>query len=404
MPYGVVLFNDVILKKGKDRKRTPGEGWASIDGGEARRVNGITEVESNVKWLTNLDYIDFYANGLGKNKNLFYSGFLRTDLKSVADDIGSGVELMSADKAASLLSTVFKRVMELAVSRFKVSFDNQDAGSLSEFIAARRVNKYEIPDEINSALKHAYQTSTQCVGRANRDWKFAMLRKPRYQHTVDVLSTPVPSEFRWVYVNNDRMPAAGPRRVDWCISNELPVLANVKVTPRRGGELNNIISYNSGAAVERAWLSQPELLWMSLFCDVEVIGAFICEAGFEHQVEIDTFPTLGDFSHASYSLGLLCENFWVSMASPRSNWKGQRFYPPRAIWYRSIDRIESFKAASRLHQEGFQVSGYGHGSVWLNYPSGAARDLVDLATEMEWDVPVSKYFEQRNETRLIKDE
>ena len=402
--FGVVLFNDVILKRGKDRKRLPTEGWASIDGGPSRRIGSITELESNVKWLTNLDFVDFFSNQLGKNPNLFYSAFLRTDLKSVADDIGAGVEQLSTDKAVCALSMIFQRIMNLAVNRLQINLNSRNVNTLYDFIAARTTNTYKIPDEINEALKHAYQATTQCVTRFNREWKYAMLRKPRYQHAIDVLSTPVPSEFRWVYINNDRMPVSNIKRVDWCLAHDLPVLANVKVTPRRGGELNGIISYNSGAMVERAWLCQPELLWMSLFCDIEVIGAFVCEAGFDHQKEIDTFPTLGDFSHASYTLGLLVENLWVSMASARSNLVGQKFYPPRAVWYRAVDRIEMFKSATELHRAGFQVTGYGYGSIWLNYPPGAAKDLIDLATEIGLDVPVSKFFEQRNETRLIKDE
>lgn len=403
MHYGVVLFNDVILKKGRDRKRLPTEGWASIGGDPARRIGSITELESNVKWLTNLDFEDFYANRLGKNPNLFYSAFLRTDVKSVAADIGASADQLSADKAVCALSLVFKRVMDLATKHLQINLDVQNASTLHDFIAARTINKYEIPDEINTALKHAYQASTQCVSRPNVGWKYAMLRKPRYQHAIDVLSTPVPSEFRWVYVNSDKMPVSGQKRIDWCIANELPVLANVKVTPRRGGDLNVIISYNSGAMVERAWLSQPELLWVSLFCDVEVIGAFVCEAGWEHQKEIDTYPSLGEFSYGSYSLGILCENLWVSLASPRTK-VARKFYPPRAVWYRAADRIEIFKSAAKLHRLGFQVSGYGYGSVWLNYPPGATKDLIDVATETGLDVPVSKFFELRNETRLIKDE
>lgn len=404
MDFGVVLFSDVLLNKGRNRKRLPTDGWASINGGPSRRIASITELESNVKWLTNLGFEDFYENQLGRNPNLFPSDFLRTDIKSVAADIGASADQLSADKASAVLSTVFKRVMDIAIDRLQINLNVRTPNkTLHDYIAARTVNKYELPDEINTALKHAYQASTQCVTRANVGWKYAMLRKPRYQHAIDVLSTPVPSEYRWVYVNDDKMPVSGAKRIDWCVANELPVLANVKVTPHRRGDLNVIISYNSGASVERAWLSQPELLWVSLFCDVEVVGAFVCEAGFEHQKEIDTFPSLGDFSYGSYSLGLLCENLWVSLASPRTK-VTRKFYPPRAVWYRSADRVEVFKAASRLHRTGFQVSGYGYGSVWLNYPPGATKDLIDVATEIGLDVPVSKFFELRNETRLIRDE
>ena len=405
MQCGVVLFDDASVKRGKTRSREPSDGWASIEGKPARRIKSVNELESNVKWLTNLEFVDFYSNGLNKNPNLFYSGCLRTELRAIADDIGAGVENVSPDKSAQALATVFARVMRLAVECLQVNFNAASVKSLPEFISARSTSKHKLPDEINTALKHAYQPSTHCVTKPQRGWKAALLRRPRYQHAVEVLSTPVPSEFRWAYVNNDRMPLSGQKRIDWCLAQELPVLCNVKVTPRRN-DLTPLISYNSGAPVERAWLSQPELLWMSMFCDVEIVGAYICDAGYVHQAELDSFPTLGDFSHAAYSLGLLCENLWVSLASPRvsSTSSQQKLYPPRAIWYRAVDRIEMFKSAVAIHRAGFQVVGYGAGSIWLNYPPGAAKDLVELSADIGLDVPVSKFFEQRNETRLVRDE
>jgi len=405
MKFGIALFTDVIKKKGRDRRREAGEGWASVDGEPAKRINSVTELESNVKWLTNLSYVDFFANQLGKNPNLFYSAFMRTELKAIAEEIGAGVEQMSSDQSAQILSTVFARVAALATDRLGVNMNLSlpNVKLLHEFIAARTPSKNRIPDDVNLAMKHAYQPMTQCVTRYNREWKSATLRRPRYQHALEVLSTPVPSEHRWVYVDNARLPDGNNERIDWCLGNDLPVLANVAVKARRG-DLAEVISYNSGASVERAWLSQPELLWISMFCDVDVIGAFVCEDGFEYQKELDKFPQLGDFSFCSYSLGLLVENLWVAMASPRTSVVNQKFYPPRAVWYRAIDRVEMFKAAAKLHRAGFQVAGYGVGSVWLNHPPGAARDLVDAAVECGLDVPMSKYFELRNETRLGKDE
>lgn len=405
MKFGVALFTDVIKKKARDRRREASEGWASIDGRVARRINSVVELESDVKWVTNLSYVDFFANQLGKNPNLFYSAFLRTEIKAIGEEIGAGIEQASPDKAASTLSTVCSRVGNLAIERLGVNMNLAlpNVKTLPEFLAARTPSKNQIPDDVNMALKHAYQPMTQCATRYNREWKSATLRRPRYQHALEVLSTPVPSEHRWVYLDNSKLPESNTARIDWCVGHDLPVLANVAVKARRG-ELAEVISYNSGASVERAWLCQPELLWISMFCDVEVIGAFVCEAGFEAQSELEKFPQLGDFSFCSYSLGLLVENLWVAMASPRTSVVNQKFFPPRAVWYRAIDRLEMFKAAAKLHRCGFQIAGYGVGSVWLNYPPGATRDLVDAALECGLDVPMSKYFELRNEVRLGRDE
>jgi len=403
MRFGVVLFDDVSRKIAKGRERSSKEGWASIDGAPSRRITDISELESNAKWLTNLGYEDFFGNLLGRNPNLYPSYFLRTDLKAIADDVGANLENLAADKSAQALSTVFNRVMYLAMRVPGVQLESSSEKTLADILSGRVKNKYRLPDELNEAMKHAYQTTTQCMQRFPKDWKSVTLRVPRYQHAIDILETAVPSEYRWVYLYHARMPADATARLDWCIANPLPVLANVIVKPQRG-EFSTVISYGSGVNVERTWVSQIELLWLSQFCDVEVVGAFVCEAGYEQQKELESFPDLGEFSHSAYSLGLLAESYWVSMANPRTTQLNQKLFPPRAIWYRSLDRFSMFLKAVNLHSAGFHIVGYGVGSIWLNYPIGATDDLIEAAGEFDLDVPVSKFAELRTEKRLEADE
>lgn len=405
MRCGVVLFDDVFRKTTGARKRASTEGWASIDGGPSKRVVTIGELESDVKWWTNFDFTDFNAHFLGRHPNIFFSGFLRTELKSIAQEIGCGVELEAADRSAQMMSTLFGRIMRLAAKTLNINLESGGVGvrTLCDFISARTVSKNKLGDELNAALQHGYQAWTSVTQRLPRDWKSATLRKPRYAHALDVLSTPVPGEHRWRYVNNNRLPVEQQDRLDWCLASEYPVLANVVVKPHRS-DFSNIISYNSGSTVTRSWVSQPELLFLTQFCDVEIIGVFLCEAGFEHQKEIDTFPSLGDFSLASYSLGLISENLWVSMANPRTTSTGQKYYIPRAVWYRAMDRLTMFMYAAKLQTQGFQISGYGNGSVIVCYPAGATEDLIEAAGELGLDVPVTKFSEVRTEVRLNGDE
>jgi hypothetical protein len=405
MPYGVVLFDDVVRNVSRKRKADATDGFASIDGAPARRIVSVNELDSNVKWLTNFEFTDFNANGLLRNPNYFFSGFLRTDLKQLADEIGAGPDQLNAREASSMLSTLFGRVMRLAEQSLGVQFVNTKMSTrgLSDFIADRVVNRNKIPDDANAAFKAAYQTWIPLVVKVPREWKRIMLRRPRYRHAVEVLSTPVPSEFQWVYVQGSRLPADKDARITWCLGNELPVVANVIVKPRRN-EFMDLISYNAGAQQERAWVCQPELLMLSQFCEVEVIGAFVCEAGFEEQKELTQFPDLGDFTEASLSLGLLAENFWVSMASPRTTPTNAKFWPPRAVWYRAMDRLAMFMNAVKMQREGFKVFGYGTGALCVYYPPGATSEMVDFSLITGLDVPASAFADLKNEVRLSTDE
>ncbi|CAE6794409.1 hypothetical protein R70006_05002 [Paraburkholderia domus] len=405
MRYGVVMFDDEVRKSSGNKKRVANGASVSIDGGTSRRIVSVSELESDVKWLTNFGFTDFNANGLGRNPNFYFSGFLRTEFRAIAEEIGAGSEQLSADKTAEMMSTLFGRVMRVATGTLGVDLKTNSISTkgLADFIAARIINRNKIPDEINTALSHAYQTYTTVMARVPRDWKKVMLRTPRYLHALDVLSTPVPSESQWVYLQNARLPESNSDRIGWCLGNELPVLANVVVKPRRG-EYGSLISYNAGAANARTWVCQPELLMLAQYCDVEVIGAFVCEAGFEAQKEIESFPDFGDFTLASFSLGLIAENFWVSMASPRTSPTNQKFFPPRAIWYRATDRISMFMQAVKLQREKFQVYSYGLGNVTVYYPPGATKDMTDFALAMGLDVPAATFAEIRTELRLNEDE
>jgi hypothetical protein len=405
MPYGVVLFDDVLRNVNRKRKAEATDGFASIAGAPARRIVSVNELDSNVKWLTNFDFSDFNANGLLRNPNYFFSGFLRTELKQLADEIGAGPEQLNAREAAGALATLFSRVMLLAEQILGIQFVNTKMSTrgLSDFIADRVVNKNKIADDANAAFKAAYQTWIPLVIKVPREWKRIMLRRPRYRHAVEVLSTPVPGEFQWVYVQSTRLPADNEARIAWCLGNEMPVVANVIVKPRRS-EFMDLISYNAGAQQERSWVCQPELLMLTQFCDVEIIGAFVCEAGFEDQKELAQFPELGDFTEASLSLGILAENFWVSMASPRTSPTNVKFWPPRAIWYRAMDRLAMFMNAVKIQREGFKVFSYGAGTICVYYPPGAAADMIDLATEIGLDVPASAFADLKNELRLNTDE
>ncbi|WP_454727978.1 MULTISPECIES: hypothetical protein [Cupriavidus] len=406
--YGVVLFDDAIGKRRNGTARAATDGFAAIDGGRARRIKKVTELESDVKWLTNFEFADFNGNQLGRHPNLFMSGFLRVELKLLCDELGMGPDQMAVDRAAELLSGLFGRTMRIAAQTLKVDLAAEIpkgiTKTLAEFIGARFPVTGRIDQKLNEAMERSYQTWNAVMQRPRKDWQSISLRRPRYTHAIDVLSTPVPSNNRWVYLQSARLPASNMDRIDWILaSEELPMLANVVIKGRRGG-LADLISFSSGASMERSWVSQPELLLLAQYCDVEITGAFVCEDGFQHQKELDAFPSQGDFSLASTSLGLVAENFWASLANPRVNRMGKKVYLPRAIWYRAMDRVLTFVKAAQLKKENFDIFGYGWGNVIAYYPRGATAEIIEAANALGLDVPVSKYRELQTEVRLDADE
>lgn len=403
--FGVVLFDEVVQnrKSGKNNEqRVLTEGWAAIEGDAAVRFQRVTELPNDVHWLTNLSFGDFWRSQLAAHPNFYPSSFLRTDFPAVCDDVGVGLEYTQPEQTATLMAIYFGRVMWLAKS-IGVDPATSREKALAKMISERTVNKYKLPDALNAALETAYQTQTKVITkRQGKGHQAITLRRPRYEHALEMLHSPVPSEYNWEYLNHERLPAPD-KAVDWCLANELPVLANVVVKPDRG-VMSDVLSYGSGAGVARSWISQPELLFVSQYAQVDVIGAFVCADGYQAQPELEKIPELGAFSHSSYALGLFMENFFISMASPRVMGQQATYYAPRSIWYRAYDRFQMFLKAMALTAEKFPVSGYGVGSVWLSYPPGATEDLFELAGTLNLDISCGAWQRFRTERRLGQDE
>lgn len=122
MRVGAILFDPSNNIVASDRTVVSlDSAWASISGGQARRVQSIHDLPSDVVWLTNLTYNNFYRAGLQKHPNFRYEGWLRTLFNQLVAELGIDLNNVSPDITVSTIATIAQRTVNVAQSRYAVS-------------------------------------------------------------------------------------------------------------------------------------------------------------------------------------------------------------------------------------------------------------------------------------------
>lgn len=374
MKFGCVQFDD-------DK---PGPGWASIGGEQAFRIRSTGDLKSDVQWLTSLNYDKFSQSGFSNHPTLRSSGFLRTELNALKEEFGCESRHMKTSESTEFISEIFSRIMYLAKHNFGIQQSTNTT-------LARDIREVLMPpdegisDEMDEALKHAWQPYARCERNPKRQkTKAVTFRRSRYQHAKDVISVPVPGE-RWEFISSKSLPKNDV--ISWILKQDRPCLirgALDQVPP----EMSPLVSFGGGSAHVRSWISHPELLLLSQHCKLSVDAIFMAD----EYVPISTkkkLPVVDGLSELSISLGILSENYWVGLSMQQPPKFGDYVLTPRAVWMRACDRSHMFMPAMQLHLAGFHVQSYGVGSVTVSVPFGQLQKVIEVAGDAELMPPIS---------------
>lgn len=121
MRVGAILFDPNNNIVASDRTVVSlDSAWASIGGGQARRVQSIHDLPSDVLWLTNLTYNNFYRAGLQRHPNFRNEGWLRTLFNQLVAELGIDLNNVSPDITVSTIAAIAQRTVAVAKSRYEV--------------------------------------------------------------------------------------------------------------------------------------------------------------------------------------------------------------------------------------------------------------------------------------------
>jgi hypothetical protein len=376
--YGAVFFDD---------ETRPQAGWASVKGETAFRIRGTGDLASDVYWWTNLPSTTFFKYGALGNQKLKHNSYLKPTMSQLHQELGLITVRMSAARIAEVSSEIFTRVMRMAYQSYGLNKPVEITLTDDLYDLLIREDR-PITPEIDEALRQSYQTWSNCENKTPDKSKIITFRRPRIQHALDVLSTPIPGD-QWEFIDQKSLPPES-KRVDWIVSQPRPALVRASVKNVQF-EFSRIVSFGAGALIDRSWMSHPELLMLSKFANVKIDSVFLSN-GYEPQNVYRKMVTNGSLGLLSISNGILAENYWIALASSKSYKKHYKdkvtIHSPRSVWLTASDRFHSILPALMMDGSGFSVRGFGRGKVMIAIQRGALKDARACAAAAGLNAPL----------------
>ncbi len=397
MRVGAVLFDASNVIVASDRTVVSlDSAWASIGGGQARRVQSIHDLPSDVIWLTNLTYNNFFRAGLHRHPNFRNEGWLRTLFNQLVAELGIDLNCVSPSTTVSTIAAIAQRTVTVAQSRYAVIPKNKRLNE--DFAVAMGVPRSGLPDMFYSHFDAvADHPSVSVIHGTNYGSALptVTVRRNRLRHARDVLETPVPTDSGWELERS----VAPDRNDKWLESINTPFLVKCAVSNVKP-MIAEVLSWGSGSREVREWLTDIEWRVVRQHGDVAVSAALICKKPAAPLPQVKLLPD-GPLDELSFTYGLIAEQIWTAMTN-KQHYKGDiSRYTAAAAWLRAADRMAMFDYAQKLYGRGLNVMSYGVGNVVLRYPENGLRRTLDIATDIGLMPPASKLAEAAAMERAI---
>ncbi|WP_019025530.1 MULTISPECIES: hypothetical protein [unclassified Thioalkalivibrio] len=387
-PFGVVLF---------DTPYKPSGGWASKAGGDAFRVNGRQDLPSDHLWVTNLGVQDFPSyRSIGGN--LRRSNFFRTDLSAIADELGlprdnpfDSVPLLSeiADRASSIAYN------EYEFSRIGLSLRDTIAPAVTENLVTPSTYGSRVAD---LALINAHKTHHVCAMRGTLGARAVRFRWSRSQHADTLMRMPIP-DGAWSQYTGEPPPSAkrdsgggDSALYAWLdeVGTEQPAL--IRLSFEAFDATADSLLQPSGEEAVREWVPVHEAMLMVQHGRVSIRGVLVGQG----YTSIMPFagvrpPANGLAGSVSLSNGIVAENYWMVLASLRSDSTAgtrHRIPAPMSIWMRAWDRLICFRAAQAFQRAGIPVQSYGGGAVNVSLTPRKYQEALDVCMQQGMTPPM----------------
>ena len=386
--FGCVLFDD---------EKNPAAAWVAVNGGEAKRINGMHQLPTDSIYWTNISYESFFrGSNADRNPWLRHDAYLVTKPKDVLLEWGLDPAATPPDYTAMFCSTMFSRVMTLAFRLAKECDERLRMTTLfsTETLRSdlrRLLPKFDFPKgEAAAVMKsgQAFQEFTRTGVRGIRGAKLFKLRRPRLPYALELLTTPVPRgpfEFR----SRRELRDISPDRVAWVRGTDRPCMVEVTVDEMQE-DAAPVYGFGNSTDKERkiprSWVAHPEFLLMSSFSSLDVKNAYV---GREYSHLNLALPEpvrrfLSDrHGEASWSAGIVAETLWraATMGEPKGGPRGQPGEEKAATswegaWLRAADKTSGFLSSMRLADMGYKVASYGYGWIMCNATEDQIPDLV----------------------------
>ncbi|MFS1426446.1 hypothetical protein LMH73_004495 [Vibrio splendidus] len=396
MKIGVCWFDDTNIGS---------SGWRSVAGETAKRIVGINELESDVLWVTNLDYRQYKKLNLTRTPNIVDEQFFRSKISVLAQEVGIDDD---ADVLCRKLSGILHGVHALGCQSFGMSEASlasyRYTNALQAALLTSGMRKQPIggsSGKIAEAIRQSTQENQGMSGKfVPRGSKAVQFIFPRATYAKWLLSQDYP-------VNNNWSPLKMKDSANTVIGYEdgtkikgtdsvigkLKELSETKVGVLQVSVLSVDESYANhskfGAGANnmiRRWATIPEIIEISKYSKISIMSGFCADGG---KLELPNI-LIPDESEYSLSKGILLENAWVALSSPVYV-PGYNNVSPLGAYMRAYDRIMCGRAAASFSNHGFIVGSYGTGRVIVYVRHGEEDMVRELAFKNNL-LPMMRYM------------
>lgn len=362
MNIGVCCFDD---------SNFAGSGWASTNGEQAIKVSSFAELTSDTLWICNLNYRTYRKLNLSNSQHIVDSQFFRTSIAILAKELG----LEDNNKAlAERTAEIFRRVSKLCKEHLGIALSN--TYKLSNTISDRLIPvtfkkqpQSPFKEELLSAFKQSTQQNQAMIGQVRPQGANAYTFSfPRTAYAQWIMGLDYPSSNDWneiiqkdggsIFGVDDGTEIKGTKAnrkklID--LASKKSAFFRVKVhSMAKNYQASN--NFGSGASYPRFWASVPEIIELSYYSKIEILGGYFSEIS-TISIPNDLDQTLDEYS---FSRGLFFENLWIGLATPLLNGE---YYTPLSAYFRAYDRIACGRAARAFSDHSYIVGSYGTGRV-----------------------------------------
>lgn len=391
-------FGAIIFETPED----PGVGWASTGVGDPKPFRDHTELPSDVLWWSNCSYDAFYRKGRLFASNLRPANYIDVSHLELCSEWGMQDNEMTPKATVVVSGTLFGHLMKMA--RGLIRIIRSDLPGSDYFVHNRLAQDLQVllpaaefpNDDAASILQSGigFQNYTATTVNPTSGAQVIRIRRPRFDHAIDMLSTPVPigpfKRFQGSKIGTAEDIARFSR----------PVIAEISVShadPTLSPLFGFGVSMEKRKRVQRSWVPHPELAAMESFTSIQVKNAFLGDRyttlSKDVADQIKAFLTDGG-GNLSWSANILAETIWraatVGMDTsekveknkvrPQTSWRG--------AWIKAADKVVTFRHALRLHRAHFQVKTYGSGWISCLVPLERMKEFALTAYEAGLIMPV----------------
>ncbi len=414
--FGSVIFDDPALHD---------SGWATVwDGINTRpvRISGTKELSSGTVWLTNLSYDMMNLSGLNGSR-FRRSIFFHSSIERYWDDVGIGSnELIGCNQVwsgrythishvrAVYSSWLFRSVVNATNAIIPmISIPGPDLlSAISDRIipaASRYFTSLPSDDALDAASQAdlAYQPVAKRHRQNGVKLPTIRLRINRVSNGIKMLSVPFPVG-KWTPVLNLKEVVAN---IDsWLEENPMSMI-RLTVVQTHERFMEDIINFgatlNEKKTRQYQWVTSVDLVRLLPYCEVKIHGIL---ASSSYLTGFDLLERAGlrldadeiNVRSAAYSFNIFMDMLWRTLTKSPADYKPSRplslkknLVTPMAAFIRSYDRAELFPKVAMMQTLGWDVEGYGSGSINLSLKEDADfKMLANHALECGLFPPFTK--------------